>query len=77
MARFQFALSSSDEVSHAGTVQSESFAEALELLGERITVTEGDTLEIGVRGFPPARFQCMLSLDDGDIRWRPATALAA
>ena len=77
MARFQFAVSSSDEVSHAGIVQSESFADALELLGERITLTEGDTLEIGVPGFPPARFQCMLSLDDGDVHWRPATLRAA
>lgn len=77
MARFQFALSSSDEVCQAGIVQSDSFAEALELLGEKMTVKEGDTLEIGVSGFPPAKFQCILSLSDGDVHWRPSGLRAA
>lgn len=77
MARFQFALSTRDEVSQAGIVQSDSFAEAMELLGEKMTVREGDTLEIGVFGFPPARFQCILSLSDGDIHWQPAGLRAA
>lgn len=77
MARFQFALRNSDEVSHAGIVQSDSFADALELLGEKMTVKDGDTLEIGVPGFPPARFQCVLSLLGEDIHWQPASLRAA
>ena len=77
MARFQFALLNSDEVSHAGIVQSDSFADALELLGEKMTVKDGDTLEIGVSGFPPARFHCVLSLRGDDIEWRPASLRAA
>ena len=77
MARYQFALSRSDEVCQAGVVQSDSFAEALELLGEQMTVKEGDTLEIGVSGFPPARYQCFVSLSSGNVHFQPTSRLAA
>ena len=47
--------------------------EALRLVGERMTVTRGDTLEIGVKGFPPARYECVEALLDGSVFWQPAT----
>ena len=78
MATYMFALSTSEDSRQAGLIQSPSFEEALRLVGERMPVTKGDTLEIGVKGFPPARYQCVESLLDGSVFWQPtAAALAA
>ena len=67
MSKFQFAISSGPEaIRQAGIVESDSFDAAVSLLGEKITVQTGDSLEIGVTGFPPARYQCV-----GNIRSRP------
>ena len=67
MSKFQFAISSGPEsVRQAGVVESDSFHEAVLLLGKKIPVQAGDSLEIGVHGFPPARYQCV-----GEIRSRP------
>lgn len=77
MARFQFSLSSSDTVRRAGVVQSDTFANALEALAEEIEPSQGDTLEIGVRGFPPARFECVWSPAAAAAKWRPAGLMAA
>lgn len=79
MATYTFSLSTSDDSRQAGLIKSPSFEEALRLVGERMTVTRGDTLEIGVKGFPPARYQCVESLLDGGVFWEPAltTRLAA
>jgi hypothetical protein len=76
MATYTFSLSSSDESRQAGVIQSATFDEALHLVGERMSVSRGDTLEIGVRGFPPARYECVESLLDGTVFWQP-TRLAA
>ena len=78
MATYTFSLSTSEEARQAGLIQSTSFEEALHLVGERMTVNRGDTLEIGVNGFPPARYECVESLLDGSVFWQPAaTKLAA
>ena len=74
MATYMFALSTTDESRQAGLIQSPSFEEALRLVGERMTVTKGDTLEIGVKGFPPARYHCVESLLDGSVFWQPTAA---
>ncbi len=67
MSKYQFAISSGpDAVRQAGVVESPSFDEAVTLLSERVPVQAGDSLEIGVTGFPPARYQCV-----GAIRSRP------
>ena len=59
MSKFSFAISSGPEsVRQAGIVESDSFDDAVNLLGLRISVQEGDSLEIGVYGFPPARYHC-------------------
>jgi hypothetical protein len=72
MATYTFSLSTSQDARQAGLIQSTSFEEALRLVGERMPVTQGDTLEIGVKGFPPAHFECVGSLLDGSVFWQPA-----
>ena len=76
MATYTFSLSTSEEARQAGVIQSASFDEALRLVGERMPVTKGDTLEIGVRGFPPARYECVESLIDGSVFWQPSRLAA-
>ena len=71
MTRFEFALKSPDEIRQAGVVQSESFNDALSLVSKNVTVQEGDTLEIGVAGFPPARFAFVPSESVEAVSWRP------
>ena len=78
MSRFQFAISSGPEsVRQAGVVESDSFSEAVVLLCEKILVRTGDSLEIGVTGFPPARFQCISALKGGKPVWIPEGRMAA
>jgi hypothetical protein len=72
MATYTFSLSTSEDSRQAGLIQSSSFDEALRLVGERLTVTQGDTLEIGVKGFPPARYECVETLFDGSVFWKPS-----
>ena len=74
---YTFSLSTSEEARQAGVIQSTSFDEALKLVGERMMVSQGDTLEIGVRGFPPARYECVETFFDGSVFWRPAAAQLA
>jgi len=76
MPRFHFALSTADLV-ESGFVQSDSLDEAMAVINEHVSAREGDTLEIGVRGFPPARYECVWSIPGTDAAWRPAGELAA
>ena len=77
MSKFQFAISSGPEsVRQAGVVESDSFHEAVLLLGKKIPVQAGDSLEIGVHGFPPARYQCVGEMRSRPI-WIPEGRLAA
>ena len=71
MTRFEFALKSPDEIRQAGVVQSESFNDALSLVCKHVTVQDGDTLEIGVAGFPPARYAFVPSDAIDVVNWRP------
>ena len=78
MSRYQFAISSGPEsVRQAGVVESDSFDDAVELLGAKIPVRPGDSLEIGVTGFPPARYECVAAVRNGAPVWMPAGRLAA
>ena len=78
MSKYQFAISSGPEaIRQAGVVESDSFDEAVVLLGERIPVQEGDSLEIGVYGFPPARYDCVGAIRGGRPVWVPQGRLAA
>jgi hypothetical protein len=77
MSKFQFAISSGPEsVRQAGVVESDSFDDAVSLLGTKIPVHTGDSLEIGVAGFPPARYQCIGAVRSRPI-WVPEGRLAA
>jgi hypothetical protein len=78
LSKYQFAISSGPEsVRQAGVVESDSFDEAVVLLGEKIPVRAGDSLEIGVFGFPPARFQCVGAVKNGRPVWVPEGQMAA
>ena len=78
MSKFQFAISSGPEsVRQAGVVESDSFDDAVILLSAQIPVRTGDSLEIGVSGFPPARFQCVSALRGGRPVWVPEGRMAA
>lgn len=77
MPRFAFALKGVDEVRQTGVVQSESFSDALTVVSRHLTVQEGDTLEIGVAGFPPARYEFVPSDSVAAVNWRPIGLLAA
>lgn len=77
MQRFQFSLSTDDAVRQSGVVHSATFTDALSLVNQHITATAGDTLEIGVRGFPPARFECATMALEGGPFWIPANRIAA
>ncbi len=78
MSKYPFAISSGpDAIRQAGVVESVSFDAAVTLLGEKITVQAGDSLEIGVFGFPPARFRCVGSVNDGVPVWMPFDRIAA
>jgi hypothetical protein len=78
LSKYQFAISSGPEsVRQAGVVESDSFDEAVLLLGEKIPVRAGDSLEIGVSGFPPARFQCVGAVKNGRPVWVPEGQMAA
>lgn len=76
MPQFTFSLSTVGQVREAGIVQSESFNDALDAIDQNCALTEGDTLEIGVSGFPPARFERVRS-SEGELDWRLNGRLAA
>ena len=76
MPRYNFSLFTSGLVGEAGVVQSDSFDDALAAISEHVTAKEGDTLEIGVNGFPPARY-LRVDIANGTRGWRPAGQLAA
>ncbi|HEX6533519.1 MAG TPA: hypothetical protein VF041_02925 [Gemmatimonadaceae bacterium] len=77
MPRYEFSLSSPFENARlAGAVTGGSFEEALDAIAKETRVNEGDMLEIGVRGFPPARYQLVWTAEDG-VTWRPEVRWAA
>jgi len=75
MSKYCFSLSGGD-ARREGVIESDSFRGAVDALADHVDVHTGDVLEIGVTGFPPARFECV-----GEIRslpvWMPASPLAA
>ena len=71
MSKFRFALSNA-AVRQEGMVESDSFIQAVDSLWEHVEVHSGDVLEIGVQGFPPARFQCIADLGAGKPFWKAA-----
>jgi hypothetical protein len=76
MPRYEFSIGSSD-VRRKGAVDSDTFKDALDVIAVQADAETGDLLEIGVRGFPPAKFQYVFSLDEGTQVWRAAYQRAA
>ncbi len=70
MPRFKFAIDRDGAVRQAGAVQTDSFDDALSAIAEHSSVIDGETLQIGVEGFPPARYEYVRAAF-GDGLWRP------
>lgn len=71
MSKFCFAVSNI-ETRRDGVIESNSFSDAVDELGRQVAVTKGDTLEIGVFGFPPARYECVGLVQGKRPIWFPA-----
>ncbi len=71
MSKFRFALSNA-AVRQEGTVESDSFRDAVDTLWKHVEVKQGDVLEIGVLGFPPARYECVAEIGEGKPFWKAA-----
>ena len=76
MSRFSFSVSGVD-TRQEGVIDSESFRDAVDALGLHVNVRKGDRLEIGVLGFPPARFECVGEITSGYPIWMPSGQQAA
>jgi hypothetical protein len=76
MSRFSFAVSGL-ESRQEGIIESDSFRDAVDALGQHVDVKTGDMLEIGVLGFPPARYECVGAIRSGYPIWMPAGKAAA
>ncbi len=77
MPRFSFAIGGTGLVREVGFVQSESFSGAITAISRRVRAETGDTLEIGVSGFPPAHYECVLAENGNARSWKPRGLLAA
>jgi len=77
MPRYQFAIGGIGNVREAGFVRSETFSEAISAISQRVKAETGDTLEIGVSGFPPARYECVWAERGSARSWRPSGLRAA
>ena len=71
MSKFCFSVSNI-ESRRDGEIESASFSDAVDELGRQIGVSKGDLLEIGVYGFPPARFECVGLLKGSRPIWFPS-----
>jgi hypothetical protein len=78
MTRFEFSISSADEQHRlAGSVTSGTLSDALQVISDRAATSVGDRLEIGVSGFPPARFLYVPSVDGDELIWQAEGRKAA
>jgi hypothetical protein len=58
-------------------VQTDTFNDAMAALTDRFPVTSGDQLEIGVYGFPPARYRFVATLEGQPSVWQAVGEIAA
>ena len=75
MSTFRFSVSNR-ESRQEGTIDSATFSAAIDALGHHVTVKRGDVLEIGVTGFPPARYECVAQIGLAEPIWAPAPLAA-
>ena len=71
MSRFRFTLTNAS-VRQEGMVESDTFANAVDTIWHHADVKQGDVLEIGVLGFPPARYECVADIGAGKPFWKAA-----
>lgn len=76
MSKFSFSVRSIDS-RQDGVIESDSFIAAVDALGDHMKINAGDVLEIGVLGFPPARYECVGEATSGYPLWMPTGRLAA
>ena len=76
MSKFRFSVSNL-ESRQEGVIESDSFVSAVDALGKHVDVHAGDHLEIGVPGFPPAKYECVGQIQAGRPMWMPSGQLAA
>ena len=76
MAHFTFSLNRAGIAADAGAVICDSFTEALDAIAREPQVAIGDMIDIGVPGFPPARFECV-PLGESGRAFQPVHRLAA
>jgi hypothetical protein len=76
MSRFRFSVRGIDS-RQEGVIESDSFIAAVDALAQHVDVQTGDWLEIGVHGFPPARYKCVGEVKSGIPMWIPEGQLAA
>jgi hypothetical protein len=68
MSKFRFSLSN-NEGRQEGIIDGPNFTDVVEGLWQHVDVHQGDVLEIGVNGFPPARFRCAAKMLTGQPMW--------
>jgi hypothetical protein len=71
MSKFRFSVTNI-ETRRDGEIESDSFSDAVDELGRQIVVSKGDLLEIGVYGFPPARYECVGLMKGTRPIWFPS-----
>jgi hypothetical protein len=76
MSKFCFSVNGVDS-RQEGVIESDSFIAAVDALVQHVDVRTGDMLEIGVLGFPPAKYECVGEIKAGYPVWRPATGQLA
>lgn len=77
MTRYWFAHWRGQGVENTGALEAPSLQEALRLVARRGRPFAGDQLEIGMTGFPPARYECVLEDFGTPLHWRLVNARAA
>jgi hypothetical protein len=77
MPQVWFAVTTIDGTRTDGVVQGASYSEALSTVSKHVSGNIGDVLEIGVEGFPPAKYRCIVAGKGQVEAWRPAGLLAA
>ena len=76
MPAFRFAVSTIDS-RREGVIETASFGSAMQAIGQQVVLHPGDRIEIGVRGFPPACYDCVGASAGGVPFWMPSDRLAA
>ena len=70
MKRFWFAHVRGEEIHNSGSLVAGTLPEALRCVARRGLPSTGDRLDIGMEGFPPARYECVFQDVDVPLAWR-------